>query len=440
MAFKNPVVSPLTQNQEKLLGQLGSLKNILTLPSKPNLNIPEDKQVSSFDYLLRIAEATVGAAFVDIILKKFIDEIFNTQSDKLERMILKGIGKSLDAQGHHISPNPQVSNESWLATNAAGPLHVSFQIVKALLVKQIIAMIFGPATKMSHNTQGYPTNLGYNDNITPTLPTQDETLNNVLAADSMFSISNATSNQYGDQEYNLIQLKERLIKGEVIFTISCQDIKITLPPDFDNQLDNMISTVVTLAGESNSGSGQVPNPAAAFNYVGVHVANETQRINTPENSNAVRKSFLQILVDKIINLLVISLSPYLASLINQINTTNPTLNLTIIGLLSSPEELKKLSTSDENSFNTKSIFISSLTNALYALLISMLLKGLIKEIKKLIKNALAKRAAIKLQSKFKRFAAIQNAIKSGVDTASKAQQSASALKEFDSIFKFGDLG
>jgi hypothetical protein len=29
MAFKSPVVSPLNENQERLLAQLGSLKNIL---------------------------------------------------------------------------------------------------------------------------------------------------------------------------------------------------------------------------------------------------------------------------------------------------------------------------------------------------------------------------------------------------------------------------
>jgi hypothetical protein len=434
MAFKNPVVSPLTQSQEKLLGQLGSLKNILTLPVKKNLSIPEDKQISTFDYLLRVAQPTIGAAFIDIILKKFLDEVFNTQSDKLEKMILKGISKSLDAQNKHISSNPNETNEQWLNTNAAGPLHVAFQIVKALIVKQIIAMIFGPKDKMKHDT------LGYQIPIDPNAPDSDTILDDVLASNSMFSLSNADNNQFGDQEYNLVQLKERLKKGEMIFTISCQDVKIKLPNDFDSQVDSIISNVISSIGTSiGPGSGQVPNPSAAFDYINNHVGMETQRINTPENSNAVRKSFLQILVEQILNTIIIAISPYLVSLINQINTTNPALNLTIIGLLSSPHELKNLSQSNETQFNTKSIFAHTLINALYALLLSMILKALIKEIKKLIKNAIAKRAATRLQNKSKRLSAIKAAAQKGVEAADKAKRAAEALRQFDDIFNYSNI-
>lgn len=432
MAFKNPVVSPLSESQEKLLGQLGSLKNILTIPFKKHVSIPEDQQISSLDYLIRIAESTIGAAFIDILLKKFIDEIFNTQSDKLERIILKGIAKSLDAQGKHISSSVNISNQQWLDNNAAGPLHVTFQIAKALIVKQIIAMIFGPVEKMKTNSSGYIP-------VDPTPVTSEETLNQVLATNSMFSTSTAEGNQYGDQEYNLIQLKERLKKGEMIFTISCQDIKIKLPKDFDEQMDNMISNIVKIVGENAAGgSGQVPNPSSAFDYIGNHVANETQRINTQENANATRKSFLQILIDKILNLMVIAIGPYLISTINQMNAENPTLNLTVGAILSSPNELKNLHSSDEAQFNIKSIFISTLTNALYALLLTIVLNALIKEIKKLIKNALAKRVEIKLQSKFKRLSQIQSSLDGAVDTATKAQQAVESLKGLQDIYKFVD--
>lgn len=427
MAFKNPIVSPLTQSQEKLLSQLGSLKNILTLPIRKNLNIPEDKQISTFDYLLRIAESTVGAAFINIILKKFLDEIFNTQSDKLEAIILKGIANSLDAQGKHISSDPNESNQRWLNTYAAGPLHTTFQIVKALIVKQIIAMIFGDKDKMKHDTLGYQVPI--DPNTSP-----DTILDDVVASNSMFSLSNADNNQFGDQEYNLVQLKERLAKGEMIFTISCQDIKIKLPEDFDPQVNNIISNVISSIGQPvGPGSGQIPNPSAAFDYINNHVGMETQRINTPENSNAIRKSFLQILVEQIINTMVIAISPYLVSLFNQINTTNPALNLTIIGLLSSPSELKNLYQSDEDKFNAKSVFVYTLVNALYALLLSMILKALIKEVKKLIKNAIAKRAATRLQSKFKRLSAIKAAADKSVEIANRATLAADALRQFDDI-------
>jgi len=233
-------------------------------------------------------------------------------------------------------------------------------------------------------------------------------------------------------------------KGEMIFTISCQDIKIKLPVDFDQQVDGIINNVITTIstpGQTNGPVvGQVPSPAAAFDYINNYVGNETQRINTAENSNAIRKSFLQILVEQILNTIIIAISPYLISLINQINTTNPALNLTIIGLLSSPHELKNLHKSDESQFNTKSVFISSMVNALYALLISMILKALIKEVKKLIKNAIAKRAATRLQNKYKRLSAIKATAQKVAEATDKAKRAADALSEFDDIFNYSNIG
>jgi hypothetical protein len=313
-------------------------------------------------------------------------------------------------------------------------LHFTFQIVKALIVKQIIAMLFGPKNKMKHVTHSMVTI----PNPSPTV--EDDILNEVVASSTMFSVSNADGNQFGDQEYNLVKLKERLEKGETVFTISCQDIKIKLPDDFDSQLDSIASDVITAVGQQlGPGSGTVPNPSVAFDYISNHVGNETQRINTPENANAIRKSFLQILVESILNTIVIAITPYLATTLNKINTENPALNLTLIGLLSSPSELKNLSQSDKAQFDVKSAFISSLINTMYALLISMILKALIKEIKKLVKNAIAKRAAIKLQSKFKRLSAIKAAAQKGVEAADKAQRAAEALQQFDEIFNYSSI-
>lgn len=431
MAFNNPIVNPLTPIQGTTLAQLGSLKNVLTLPKKNNLNIPEDKQISAFDYLIKISEATIGAAVIDILLKRFIDQIFDTQSDKLERLVLKGVAKALDNDNKHISNNINESNEQWLMANALGPLHVVFNIAKALIVKQIIAMIFGPKDKMSYDTLNYPIN------IDPNTPDNDTVLHNVVAAETMFSVSTADNNEFGDQEYNTVQLREQLEKGQVKFTISCQDIKISLPANFDADVNTMIDSIINFTpGTSTTGGSQVPpNPSIMFDYITTHVGNETQRINTQENVNAVNKSFLQILVDKILNLIVVSFTPYLINLFNQINTHNPTLNLAIVGVLSSPLELKNLSGSDENQFSSKSIFMKTITNGLYALLLTIVLKELMESVKKLIKNAIAKIAANKLKSKFGRLSAI-NKIKSGIDNASKAKQSAEALSELKDIFNY----
>lgn len=433
MAFKSPVVSPLNESQERLLAQLGSLKNVLTLPFKTQLKIALDKQISSFDYLLRIAQTTVGQAAIDVLLKSFIDRIFDPNNDKLERIILHSLAVSLDKQNKKISNNPDISNEQWLIENTLPALHLIFQEVKVLIVKQIIRMIFGPKNEMGSPSISAMPNA--------TLPHIDDIFNNVLAADSMFSLSTSEGNQFGDMEYNMVKLKQELEKGIVQFTISCQDIKIKLPDNFNQDIDNMLNSIVqTLPGVTGQPTtGTIRNPSIAFDYVGNHVANELQRINSQENVNAVRKSWIQILLEKLFNLLIISITPFLLGLLNRINSENPTLNLTIIGIISSPFELKNLSSSDPQQFDSKSEFMKTFLNAMYALLLSIILKALIKEIKKLIKNAIAKRAAIKLQSKLKRMAKIREGLNAAQKNIEKAQKAAEALKEFNDIFNFTNI-
>ncbi len=430
MAFKGPVLSPLNENQERLLAQLGSLKNILTLPVRKQLNIAVDKQISSFDYLLRIAKSTVGQAFVDILIKKFIDEIFDPNNDKLERIILTSFAQTLDKKNKKISNNPDISNEEWLIQNALPALKLVFQEIKVLIVKQIIAMIFGPKDKMTFTPLT-------NAPMAPPKSTS-EVMHDVLAAESMFSLTTSDGNEFGDTEYNKVKLQQQLEQGIVQFTISCQDIKIKLPENFDQEMDDMLGSIlVTLPGITGQPTqGMIKNPTIAFDYINNYVANEVQRINTQENVNAIRKSWIQILLEKLFNLLIISLTPYLLTLLNQINSENPTLNLTLVGLISSPTELKNLQQSNEAEFNDKSIFMKIFLNAMYALLLSIILKALIKEIKKLIKNALAKRAFIRLQSKSKRLQKIREGVNSTQQKIEKAAVAASALQSFNDIFNF----
>ena len=125
---------------------------------------------------------------------------------------------------------------------------------------------------------------------------------------------------------------------------------------------------------------------------------------------------------------------------NKINTENPTLNLTIIGIVSSPLELKNLEKSDPQSFDEKSEFMKSFLNAMYALLLSILLAALIKEIKKLIKNALAKRASIRLQSKLKRLQKAREGLDATQKSIDKAVKAAEALKQFNDIFNYNQIG
>lgn len=431
MAFKSPIVSPLTDGQEQLLSQLGSLKNIITVPTRKSLNIPDDKQISSFDYMLRLAESTVGVGFLDLILKKFIEQIFNTENGVLEKIIINSLAKSLDKNGKHISSDPDESNKEWLDNNIKEELTTVFKVVKVIIVKQIIAMIFGPKEKMK------PSNVSSPGVQLPTPPTVD--IKHVLAADSMFSLSNADSNQFGDVEYNLVKLKERLETGQVIFTISCQDVKISLPQTFDSDLDKIASDIVSIQNnQSISGTQPIPNPAQGFDYITNHVGKETQKINSQQNVSAIKKSFLQILVEKIINLLTIAVKPYLQFIFDKINLQATNLNLNIDEFIPSPEELKTLAADPNNKelFNKRQEFIKNKLNSLYAMLLAMVLKALIREVKKLIKNALAKKAAVKAQSKLKRLRSIQEKANDGLEKAEKVKQSVLAFNKLKPILNY----
>ena len=295
-------------------------------------------------------------------------------------------------------------------------------------------MIFGPKEKMK------PAVIPNVSNQNIQLPTnQVVDIKHVLAADSMFSLSNAESNQFGDVEYNSIKLKERLEAGQVIFTISCQDVKISLPLTFDNDLDKMANDIIMLQNNQVvSGNQQIPNPSQGFEYIANHVGKETQRINNQQNVNSIKKSFLQILVEKIINLLIVVIKPYLQFVFDKINLQPTNLNLNIDDFIPSPDELKTLSSdpNNEDLFNKKQEFAKGTLNSLYAILLAMLLKALIREIKKLIKNALAKKAAIKAQSKLKRLRSIQEKTNDVTGKVEKVKQSVLAFNNIKSILNY----
>lgn len=413
MAFQTPVGVPLTDTQENLLSQLSSLKGFLAIPEKKHRNIDKERQISTFDYLLRLTESTIGAAFVDVMLKTFISKLFDPNSNKLETFVVKSLAKSLDANGKRISNSE--SNLSWLQTNVQPGLHVTFLVAKAVIAKQIITMVFGPKDKMPvKNSSQDP----------------DKLLNYATCSNSMFSVSNETSETDGDMEFNTVELKKRLEKGQVIFTISCQDVKISLPSNIDDTFDQVIN--------NNSNPSKPPaNPAIFFDVISNHVGTETQRINSPTNNNAVKKGFLQILVEKIINLITPTLEPHLAGSFAKINSgPNGNLGITSADILSNPCEIGDLCGTDEAEFNKKSAFTSSMSNLIFAMVCSIMLQKLIKEIKKLIANALAKRAKNKLQRKLTKQRQRLEILDNAQDAASAVQKSGAALATLNDIFNF----
>lgn len=412
MAFQTPIGVPLTETQERVLSQLGSLKGFLSIPDKHNKTLDKDRQISSFDYLLRLTESTIGASFIDVMLKDFISKLFDPNNDKLERFIIKSMATSLEKNGKTIS-NSQ-SNTEWLNQNVLPELKITFRVAKALIAKQIITMIFGPKQKMDSDPVK-----------------QNALLDYASCSDAMFSVSNDSSETDGDIESNLVELKKRLEKGEVQFTISCQDIKIKLPENIDGVFDNVI--------QNNQNLSRPPvNPAVFFDVISNHVGSETQRINEPSNSNAVKKGFLQILVEKIINLITPAIEPHIAFAITKINSgPNGNIGVTSQNMLSNPCDLRDLcGGSDEAEFQKKSAFTSKISNLIFAMVCSIMLQKLIKEIKKLIANAFAKKAKAKIQRKLEkqkqRFEILENA-KEAADAIAKSR---AALGSLDDIFNF----
>jgi hypothetical protein len=406
MAFQPPLSQNLTEIQAKSISQYSALKSIVAAPSRSYPNVPADKQLTIFDYLLQITTVVAGAALIDVLMKKYLDSIFNPNNDKLERVILKGIAKHYDKKGATI--NSSMSNEEWMYSRVLPYMHEVFIVIKGLIVRQILTLIFGPKQKMNPNPS-----------IPLTANEENDYLEDSVYASLLFSPSNEKDlNTVGDVEYNLIKIKEQKQRGQVQFVISCQDVKVQLPPDFEPYSQSIILELQNAQYATQNGGvvGTIVNPTVIFDFVTTHIKNETQRINQPENKNAVRKSFIRILLEQMFGMLCVTFLAHLPSILNIISqkiiedsNTNTDPNTQIIDenlaiglavdLMPRPKALKEMETADPSQFDQSTIFARTVLNLLYATLISMMFKFIFKELKKLIKNAFAKKAAARARRK-----------------------------------------
>jgi hypothetical protein len=327
MAFNVPVQNPLTGAQSEALSKLQTMNNLLVIPFKKFFDRPKSEQISLLDFLTKITDATLGVGYIDNLIMTFFNDLFDKNSEKLESSIIKAIAKALDsktkADGSPVTIKQGMSNEEWLTANVKPELHVAMRILKAILVKKAIQLMFGPNDKIKV-LKLPPNNYGNNFYLTQNYTdlTADQYLENAALQDVMFTTVNVASNTYGDIEYNIVQLKEQLAKGIVTFTVSCQDVKINLPESIlqsaNDVIDNNIK--VYLQGQTVGGGQETyQNPAGVLVELNGHVENETQRINSEENAAAVRKSWIRIMLDKMINLLPIVLYPILQKILDKIN-------------------------------------------------------------------------------------------------------------------------
>jgi hypothetical protein len=465
MGFQKPTENKLTDSQKSVLAKLTSIRNFqidssnLKISSLLDSNPPPSEQVSVFDYLKKIVESTLGSATMDSYLKTFLDKLFDTNTNKLETMIIKSLAKSLDANGVNIASYPTAlssiqsgfadlsssqnsssenttsngtsdttsfgsdavsdpnatttsgqSNQDWLTQHVLPLLSAELRVAKAAIVKQIITMVFGPKESMSND------------------PTQQSYLVNAAVCSSdMFSMSNPTSESDGDFEFNKVQLKNRLETGQMVFTISCQDVKIALPQTIINQADDVI------ANNSNPNKPTI-NPAVMFDQVNNVVNTETQRINSPENSNAVQKNFSEIMVEKVMNLLPIVLEPYTKIIFSTVATNSGNPNNTVATYSPSPCDIRTMCSAGDNAeFENKTMFNKTLMNSVLAYLISIMLEKLIKEIKKIIKNYILKKSQDAIKRKLAKREFISD---EALQKLEKAAKFAAAVKSLNDIFKY----
>lgn len=411
MAFNVPTQQPLTSSQNEALSKLNSMNNLLTIPFKQFFDKPKSKQISLLDFLTLISNAILGTGYIDTLILKFINDLFDKNSVKLEQAIIKALAGALDKKP--ITIKQGVSNKDWLTANVEPELHAAMSILKAVIIKRIMILIYGPKQRMNPMSiptgtynNSYLSDNGQYDDLSP-----DEYLDNASLSDVMFTTVNTESNSFGDVEMNIVKLKQQLEKGQVTFTVSCQDIKINLPESILDSADNVISgNTVSYLGQTVGGGPQTyQNPTKVLVELTGHVDSEVQRINNEENVSAVRKSWLRILLDKIINLLPLVLYPVLRKVLDKINTeiqndtgVNP--ELTVENTLGLAVAIKN-GLSDKNLFEKNSVFYKVMMNAIYSIVLALILKKLIPKITKLITKALAKKRSNDLRRKIRRLQA-----------------------------------
>lgn len=412
MAFKPPIQTPLTDIQAEAISKISAVKNFAISLKKGKLktDIPKENQISSYDFLIFFGKSIIGPAVIDILLKKFFDKLFSDNNDKLERMVIKSLAKALDKNNQKISTTE--SNESWLITN----ILPTFKIAKKTLVATIIRMMFGPRNKMPNGNNPY-----FN---------QQSCYESSVCGGSggFFSVSNIPNTPPGDIEANKVKLQKQLIEGYVEFVVSCRHVKIRLP-------DN---------AEQIFGFDTVSNPADIIYNVENYVNSETQRIDAPENKNAVSRTFLENTVQSSMSYIGTALVQQLYPLFLSIQNQNPSINAQYLTqeIVGTPCSIIDVCSGDPKIHEKKSAFQSNLMNSIYAMLISLLFSEITRRTKQYIQQVLAEKIKRKAEKRLRRLASripgadAADALKQVQQTANKAQQAKQALGSISEITNF----
>ena len=258
----------LTDLQSELTAKIGSMKSILALPNIKKPNIPKDQQISAMDYLLKVFSAL--GIDPQVIFNAFLSSVLDEATSKLEEYVLKAVADSFGQKGIQISPYinaPLTANSAQIQvfkdTNyqyLKNLIPQTFlQTAKQKIVKDLMIMVFGP--------KDGPVSEALNPNAVE----REYLINNAVCGIGMFAISNDPQLKDSDIEYTRIKKRQELINGQVVYEISCQDVKITLP---DNP------TIFFQGGGVNSATQQLPlTPYQSIVQINQYVVNQSQKIN-----------------------------------------------------------------------------------------------------------------------------------------------------------------
>lgn len=414
MAIDLPINAPLTDAQGELTAKVGSMKSLLALPSIRKRNIPKINQMSAFDYLLKVLES-MGLS-PEIVFNAFLTKIFD-EVGNLEGKVLDAIGDSIGEQGRQLSPyiiNSTATKEQKKIYKSANKLYIRslfstpfLQTVKEQLAKNLLVMIFGPA-KANPNS------------LNTSQAEVDALISNAVCGEGLFSLSNDPIIRNQDIEYNRIKLREQLEKGEVIFEITCQDVKIKLPDD---------PGFIFNGGGSFTSSSSVTSPAQSLSFSVQYVNNQVQRINNESNANKGGKKFLQILIEKLLSFISALVQPYLPSVFSVINLSLPATQQ----IQQKDFVFDNCAIANNPDDDSKKEFAKSLFNALMKDLIKLLLLFVIKKFKQLVANYFSRTALEKQKRKLEK-AKMKFQIFSKVkDSTDKIQKYQAALSTLSSV-------
>lgn len=418
MALDLPIDSPLTDSQGELTAKIGSMKSLLALPSIRKRNIPKGNQISTFDYLLKILDA-MGLS-PEVVFNAFLTKVFDQAGTFLEERVLNAIGDSIGEKGIKISPytvivNPsdnekkacKTANKAYLASIIPATF---LQAVKQDIAKQLMIMIFGRNPTLEASA-------GISALAAQTL------IENTVCAEGTFSMSSDPMVRNQDIEYNKIKLREQLSAGTVVYEISCQNVKITLPPD--------PTFIFTGGGMFSPPPTTTVTPAQSLQFTVQYVNNQVQRINNETNANKGGKKFLQILIEKLIALISAIIQPYLP---NVYATINSTAGLSGSQQLSASDfAFSNCDIANNPTDSVKKEFSRSLFNALLKDLLKLLLLFAIKKFKQMVANYFARTALEKQRRKLEKAKMKFQIFSKIADNADKIQKYQAAISTLSSV-------